>query len=419
MAIIKPFKAVRPAQGLEAEVVSLPYDVMNSKEAREMAAGKPNSFLHVSRAEIDLPEGTDEHAQAVYDKARDNFRQMITSGILKQDEHECLYIYQQEMNGRVQTGLVACSSIEDYFTDVIKKHEFTRPEKEQDRIHHMETLQAHVGPIFLTYPHDPKIDMVVKAYTTGQHKPVYNITTEDGIRHAVWVIENSQLINHLVSVFKEDIKHTYIADGHHRTASAAKVGLKMKEANPNHTGEEDYNFFLSVLFPDNQLAIMDYNRVIKDLNGLSTADFLKKLETGFTIQPYQAGIEAEAAKPKALHEFALYIEGTWYKLNSKPGTFSQDPIGILDVTILENHVLKPLLGIEDQRTDKRIDFIGGIRGLKELQRRVDSGEMKLAIALYPVSLKQLMDIADSGQVMPPKSTWFEPKLRDGFFSHLF
>ncbi len=414
MSIIKPFKAVRPKVELAQEVASLPYDVMNSKEAREMAKGKPNSFLHVSRAEIDLPESTDEHSQEVYDKAKENFYRFIAEGTLVQDGEPYLYIYQQVMNGRQQTGLVCCSSIEDYFNDVIKKHEFTRPEKEQDRIQHMETLQAHVGPIFLTYPHNTKVDMVIKAYTTGRHKPVYDFTSEDGIQHTVWVIDNEQLINHLVAVFNEDIPYTYIADGHHRTASAAKVGLKMKEANANHRGDEEYNFFLSVLFPDDQLGIMDYNRVIKDLNGHSEQEFLAKLQEKFLVHATD-GI----AKPTNAHEFGMYINGRWHLLTVKPGTYTSDPIGVLDVTILEKNVLTPLLGIVDQRTDKRIDFIGGIRGLKELEKRVDSGDWQIAFALYPVSLKQLMDIADSGNVMPPKSTWFEPKLRDGLFSHLF
>lgn len=414
MAIIKPFKAVRPQPQLAEQVASLPYDVMNSKEAREMAKGNPYTFLHVSRAEIDLNESVDEHSQEVYDKAKENFYQFITQGTLQQDGEPYLYVYQQVMNGRKQTGLVCCSSVQDYFNDVIKKHEFTRPEKEQDRIHHMETLQAHVGPIFLTYPHNAKIDMVVKAYTTGQHKPVYDFTSEDGIRHTVWVIENEQLVNHLVTVFQEDIPFTYIADGHHRTASAAKVGLKMKEANANHRGDEEYNFFLSVLFPDDQLAIMDYNRVIKDLNGHTEQELLAKLQEKFLVHATD-GI----AKPANAHEFGMYLNGRWHLLTAKPGTYTSDPIGILDVTILEKNVLTPLLGIVDQRTDKRIDFIGGIRGLKELEKRVDDGDWKIAFALYPVSLKQLMDIADSGNVMPPKSTWFEPKLRDGLFSHLF
>jgi uncharacterized protein (DUF1015 family) len=412
MAIIKPFEAVRPQPNLAIEVSSLPYDVMNTAEARKMAEGNPKSFLHVSRAEIDFPEGVDEHSQPVYDKARDNFYKMMEDGILFQDAYPFFYVYSQVMEGRRQTGLVASSSIEDYFNDVIKKHELTRPEKEEDRIRHMETLQAHVGPIFLTYPQNASVDEIVDEVM--QEEPVYDILTSDGIKHSVWLINHSGKIEDLVSIFKNQIPYTYIADGHHRTASAAKVGLKMKEQNPEHDGAEEYNFFLSVLFPDDQLAIMDYNRVVKDLNGLGDEEFLNKVGEKFEIRNTK-----DEVKPTALHEFAMYLSGSWYTLVAKPENVKQDPIGILDVTILQENILEPLLGIKDVRTDKRIDFVGGIRGLKELKRRVDNGEMKVAFALYPVSLKQLMDIADSGEIMPPKSTWFEPKLRDGLFSHLF
>lgn len=396
------------------QVASLPYDVMNSAEAREMAKGNPNSFLHVSRAEIDFPEGTDEHSQAVYDKARDNFYKLMEDGVLFQDAYPHMYIYSQIMDGRRQTGLVACSSVEDYFNDVIKKHELTRPEKEEDRIRHMETLQAHVGPIFLTYPQNKSVDTIVDSIVDNE-EPVYDILTKDGIKHTVWLIRNSEHISELISIFENQIPFTYIADGHHRTASAAKVGLKMKQENSSHDGTEEYNFFLSVLFPDDQLQIMDYNRVVKDLNSLSDEEFLKKLNEKFVI----SDAKAEPSKPKIIHEFEMYLGGKWYTLIAKKEIVKKDPIGILDVTILEENILNPLLGIKDVRTDKRIDFVGGIRGLQELQRRVDSGEMKVAFALYPVSLKQLMDIADSGNIMPPKSTWFEPKLRDGLFSHLF
>ncbi|MCW5906650.1 MAG: DUF1015 domain-containing protein [Chitinophagales bacterium] len=414
MAIIKPFEAVRPKPEYAVEVSSLPYDVMNTQEARAMAEGNPKSFLHVSRAEIDFPEGVDEHSQAVYEKARDNFYGMIEQGILFQDAYPFLYIYEQTMDGRTQIGLVACSSVDDYFNDVIKKHEFTRPEKEEDRIRHMETLMAHVGPIFLTYPKNVSVDAIVDDVIT-KNEPVYNILSNDGVHHRCWVIRDRAQIEQLVEIFKTQIPYTYIADGHHRTASAAKVGKKMREQNPDHNGTEEYNFFLSVLFPDDQLQIMDYNRVVKDLNGLSNEELLQSIGLKFEIQDS----EFETAKPAQLHEFAMYLNGGWYKLKAKPEIIKADPIGILDVTILQENVLQPLLGINDPRTDKRIDFIGGIRGLKELQRRVDNGEMKVAFALYPVSLKQLMDIADSGNVMPPKSTWFEPKLRDGLFSHLF
>jgi uncharacterized protein (DUF1015 family) len=414
MAIIKPFEAVRPQNKLAVEVSSLPYDVMNTAEAREMAAGNPYSFLHVSRAEIDFAEGVDEHSQPVYDKARDNFYKMLEDGVLLQEAYPLLYIYSQVMNGRRQTGLVASSSIEDYFNDIIKKHELTRPEKEEDRIRHMETLQAHVGPIFLTYPKNKRVDEIVDG-VMEKAEPVYDFLAKDGVKHTVWIIRDEANINELVSVFEKQIPYTYIADGHHRTASAAKVGLKMKGQNPDHNGTEEYNFFLSVLFPDDQLAIMDYNRLVKDLNGHSEAAFIKELEKIFEVSAPHKEIE----NPKTIHTFEMYLGGSWYSLTAKPQFVKTDPIGVLDITILQDNVLAPLLGIADPRTDKRIDFVGGIRGLKELQRRVDSGEMKVAFALYPVSLKQLMDIADSGNVMPPKSTWFEPKLRDGLFSHLF
>ncbi len=416
MAIIKPFAAVRPTPELAMYVASLPYDVMNTEEARKMADGNANSFLHVSRAEIDFPKGTDEHSTEVYEKARDNFYKLMNDGVLFQDAYPFLYIYEQIMGGRRQTGLVTCSSVEDYFNGVIKKHELTRPEKEEDRIRHMETLQAHVGPVFLTYPKTISVDAIIDEITEKQ-EPVYNILSTDGVRHAVWAINDSDKTEQLISIFKEQIPFTYIADGHHRTASAAKVGLKMKEQNPNHDGTEEYNFFLSVLFPDDQLEIMDYNRVVKDLNGLSEVEFLSQVKKKFAVGGSQ--LTVENAKPIKLHEFAMYLNKTWYNLEAKKEIIKTDPIGILDITILQENILSPLLGIKDPRTDKRIDFVGGIRGLKELERRVDSGEMAVAFALYPVSLKQLMDIADSGNIMPPKSTWFEPKLRDGLFSHLF
>lgn len=416
MAIIKPFEAVRPDPKLAMYVASLPYDVMNTAEARQLAGTNAHSFLHVSRAEIDFPEGTDEHSTEVYEKARDNFYKMMGDGVLFQDAYPFLYIYEQIMGGRRQRGLVASSSVEDYFNNVIKKHELTRPEKEEDRIHHMETLQAHVGPIFLTYPKNNAVDEIVDEICE-KDEAIYNFLATDGVRHAVWIVRDDDKIAQLVSIFKEKIPFTYIADGHHRTASAAKVGLKMREQNPNHDGTEEYNFFLSVLFPDDQLEIMDYNRLVKDLNGLSEDGFLKSVEKQFQVAGSK--LQVENAKPQKLHEFGMYLNKTWYKLEAKDEIIKTDPIGILDITILQDNILSPLLGIKDPRIDKRIDFVGGIRGLEELQRRVDSGEMKVAFALYPVSLKQLMDIADSGNVMPPKSTWFEPKLRDGLFSHLF
>jgi uncharacterized protein (DUF1015 family) len=413
MAIIKPFKAVRPKPEVAAQVASLPYDVMNRAEAKQMAKNN-NSFLHVSRAEINFNDLVDEHSQQVYDKAAQNFNRLIADKVLIQDQQPCYYIYAQTMNGRKQYGLVACSSIEDYFNDVIKKHEFTRPEKEQDRIEHMKTVEAHVGPIFLTYPENNKIDALVNEVATN-HAPVYDFTAEDQIQHTVWLINQAEIIENITKIFQQEIPYTYIADGHHRTASAAKVGKQLKEENPNHTGEEEYNFFLSVLFPANQLAIMDYNRLVKDLNGLTAEELLQKVAEKFEVTK----TTLQEVKPTAIHYFGMYVEGQWYSLQSKPGTYTTDPIGILDVTILSENILNPLLGIKDQRTDKRIDFVGGIRGIQVLQERVDKGEAKIAFALYPVSLQQLIDIADSGNVMPPKSTWFEPKLRDGLFSHLF
>lgn len=412
MATLRPFKAVRPHADYASRVASLPYDVMNSSEARQMAEGNPYSFLHVSRAEIDLAPSVDEHAPEVYRRARENFDRMQQDGILIQDSEPRLYIYAQVMDKRIQVGLVACSSVDDYFNDVIKKHEFTRPEKEQDRIEHMEAMQAHVGPIFLTYPKNATVSALTNEVMVEQ-KPIYDFDSSDGIHHTVWTIDNQETILQLVSVFKKEIPFTYIADGHHRTASAAKVGQKMRDKNPNHTGQEEYNFFLSVLFPSDHLAIMDYNRLVKDLNGMSAGELIKRIEEKFVVTG------KSKSKPAALHEIDMYLEGSWYQLKPKHGVFTNDPIGVLDITILQDNVLNPLLGIKDPRTDKRIDFVGGIRGLDELERRVNNGEMKVAFALYPVSIQQLIDIADSGQVMPPKSTWFEPKLRDGLFSHLF
>ena len=413
MALIKPFRGLRPTVDLASHVATLPYDVMNTEEAREMAAGNPYSFLHVSRAEIDLPVGTDVHAPIVYQKAAENFQAFIQNDTLRQDAKPCLYVYAQTMDGRRQVGLVACSSVKDYFDDVIKKHEFTRPEKELDRIAHMEAVKAHVGPIFLTYaPHDT-VRSVIARVILGS--PVYDFKAEDNIQHTVWIIDSASDIESICMAFQKEIPYTYIADGHHRTASAAKVGKNLQAQNPDHTGQEEYNFFLSVLFPADELAIMDYNRVVKDLNGHSKEEFIVAVKSKFVLAP----IDAADAKPSLLHDFAMYLDGQWYRLVANTSMYADDPISVLDVTILQNTILSPLLGIADPRTDKRIDFVGGIRGLKQLAQRVDSGEMAVAFALYPVSLQQLMDIADSGNVMPPKSTWFEPKLRDGLLSHLF
>ena len=411
MAIVKPFQGLRPMPELASKVATLPYDVMSTAEARKMAAGNPISFLHVSRAEIDLTENTDVHTPAVYQKASENFQKFIAGRVLFQDRKPCYYAYAQTMNGRRQLGLVACSSIEDYFHDVIKKHEFTRPEKEQDRIEHMQALQAHVGPVFLTHRPHTALREILKAIS--KENALYNFVAEDDVTHEVWLIENDEIIEQIEQIFQQEIPYTYIADGHHRTASAAKVGANLKAQNEAHTGFEQYNFFLSVLFAADELAIMDYNRTVKDLDGNSVEIFLKKVGEKFAIKK----VAASENRPERLHDFGMYVAGNWYRLTAKENSFTDDPIGILDVSILQNNLLAPVLHVEDPRTDTRIDFIGGIRGLSELQTRVDTGVAAVAFALYPVSLPQLIAIADSGQVMPPKSTWFEPKLRDAMFCH--
>ena len=423
MAIIRSFRGLRPTKELAAKVASRPYDVLNSEEAREEAKGNDVSFLHVCKSEIDLPVDIDHYAEAVYQKAKENLQRFIAEGILTQDAENCLYIYQQimpvkQLDGSVklhkQIGLVANSSIEDYFNDIIKKHEFTRPEKENDRIKHMATLQCHPEPVFLTYPDVPEIDVIINSIVNND-APEYDFTADDGIQHTFWVINNIAHVFSLINMFDRFVPFTYIADGHHRSASSAKVGKAIAENNPNHTGEEEYNFFLSVIFPASQLMIMDYNRVVKDLNGHSEAEIVSMISEKFDVEK-SGGIY----KPEALHHFGMYMNGQWYKLVAKPGIYNDnDPIDVLDVTILSNHILDPILGIKDQRTDKRVDFVGGIRGLGELEKRVNSGEMKIAFSLYPVSIQQLINIADSGNVMPPKSTWFEPKLRSGLVVHLF
>lgn len=401
MAIVSPFKALRPQPQFAPKVASRPYDVLNSKEAKVEARGNPHSFLHITKSEIDLPEDTDIHSQEVYEQAKQNLNAFVQRGMLFREDKACFYIYQLIMNGRSQTGLVGVSSIDDYEKDIIKKHEFTRPEKEQDRINHIKTTRAQTGNVFLAFRNVNEIDEVINKWKST-HDPVYDFVADDGVSHAIWVINSDEAINKLTQLFKEKVPATYIADGHHRAASAAKVRL--------HTGE---NYFLTTLFPANELKIMDYNRVVKDLNGLSPEEFINKLRTDFNLEE-----EKEAVAPKALHEFGMYLGKKWYRLTAKQNTYTEDPIGILDVTILSNNVLDKLLGIKDQRTDKRIDFVGGIRGLQELEKRVDSGEMTVAFSLYPVSIEQLFDISDSGNVMPPKSTWFEPKLRDGLLTHL-
>ena len=407
MSTIKPFKALRPEASKAKQVASRPYDVLNSVEAREEVVGNPDSFLHITKSEIDLPASIDIHSQPVYDKAKENLEAFIQRGVLFREDKACYYIYQLVMNGRSQTGLVAVSSVDDYENDIIKKHEFTRPEKEQDRINHISTTGAQTGNVFLAYRSVEAIDAIIEKWK-NEHKPVYEFTADDNIGHAIWVVNDDQVIATISKLFTTDVPCTYIADGHHRAASAAKVRKTLgSKAHPNA------DYFLTTLFPSNQLYIMDYNRVVKDLNGLTEEELIEKLQEPFTIEK-----SPKAIAPAQLHQFGMYLSGHWYLLTSKPGTYTTDPIGVLDVSILSNNVLDKLLGIKDQRTDKRIDFVGGIRGLGELEKRVNSGEMKVAFSLHPVTIQQLFDIADSGNVMPPKSTWFEPKLRDGLLTHL-
>lgn len=405
MAIIKPFKAVRPKQELADKVASRPYDVLNSAEAKEEAKGNPYSFLHITKAEIDLPDGIDIHGQAVYDKAKENLQSFLQQGIVFTEDKPCYYIYQLVMNGRSQTGLVCVSSVDDYFKDVIKKHEFTRPEKEKDRIDHMKTIRAQTGNVFLAYNNVHEIDLIIYNWKNN-HQPDYNFTAADGIKHTVWAVNDDNVIADISRYFAEKVPATYIADGHHRAASAAKVSKALPDS-------EAAKYFLTTIFPASELAIMDYNRLVKDLNDLDSDDFISALQDDFTITKNE-----EPVKPAELHEFGMYLDKQWYILTARKGTYTTDPIGVLDVTILSSNILDKLLDIKDQRTDKRIDFVGGIRGLKELEKRVNSGEMKVAFSLYPVTIQQLFDIADSGNVMPPKSTWFEPKLRDGLLTHL-
>lgn len=411
MAVVRAFKAVRPAKELAEKVAALPYDVMNSDEAREMVKDNPYSFLHIDKAEIDLDKSIDLYDKKVYEKARENLYGMIEKNILIEDDKPRLYIYRQIMNGRAQTGIVGCTSIDDYMNNIIKKHEHTRADKEQDRINHVDYCNANTGPIFLTYKAQDEIDNIVAKWTAKE--PVYNFVSEDGISHIVWIIECDEDIKRVSELFK-GVDYLYIADGHHRAASAVKVGQMRRNQNPSYTGEEEFNFFLSVLFPDKELLIMDYNRVVKDLNGLSTEEYMLKVSERFEVSKY----EGEGVyKPSCKHTYGMYLDGKWYKLTAKEGSYNpEDPVDRLDVSILQNNLLSPILGINDPRTDKRIDFIGGIRGLGELERRVEQG-MKVAFSMYPTTIQDLMDIADAGKVMPPKSTWFEPKLRSGLFIH--
>lgn len=412
MAVIKPFKALRPGPELASRVASRPYDVLSGTEAREEARDNPYSFYHISKSEIDLAESTDIHDKKVYEKAKENLDSFVRQQILFREDKPCYYIYRLVMNGMVQTGLVCVSSVADYENDIIKKHEFTRPEKEQDRINHILTTGAQTGNVFLAYHAVNEMDSLIDRWQK-EHAPVYDFTAKDHIQHTMWVIHDSKVIDQITGLFAERVPFTYIADGHHRAASAAKVAKGLR--NKKESGEDPgAGFFLTTLFPDNQLHILDYNRLVKDLNGLTKEEFLSDLEYDFSITSTGKTI----VKPSEMHEFGMYLDGEWYRLVARAGTYEPDPIGILDVTILQNNVLDKWLGIKDPRTDKRIDFVGGIRGLNELVKRVDSGEMKVAFALYPVSMQQLFDIADQGQVMPPKSTWFEPKLRDGLLTHL-
>ena len=407
MATITPFKALRPQPAIARKVASRPYDVLNSKEAREEVAGNPDSFLHITKSEIDLPDTADIHSQAVYDKAKENLLAFVQNNILLQEQKPCYYIYRLIMNGRSQTGLVCTSSVDDYENDIIRKHEFTRPEKELDRINHIKTTGAQTGNVFLAYKNVEDIDQLIGDWQKN-HAPLYDFIAEDGIANTIWVVDQELAITDITHLFAEQVPFTYIADGHHRAASAAKV----RKALGDQAGREA-DYFLTTLFPASDLKILDYNRLVKDLNGLSAEEFVDSLQKDFLV-----GRIDKAYSPAQLHEFGMYLEGNWYKLVAKEGIYPADPIGILDVTILQKNVLDKLLAIKDPRTDKRIDFAGGIRGLAELEKRVDSGEMKIAFSLYPVSIQQLFDIADSGQVMPPKSTWFEPKLRDGLLTHL-
>jgi len=405
MAIIKPFKALRPHNEYAAQVASKPYDVLNSEEAKKEAGDNLLSFLHVTKSEIDLPADIDIHSEQVYKKAKENLQKLIDKKILFTEEKPCYYIYELAWRGRTQTGLVCVSSVEDYFNDVIKKHEFTRPEKEKDRIDHMRTIEAQTGNVFLACKNLKQLDDVMNHWK-DQNIAVYDFTANDGVTHTVWVVDAVATVDIISNLFQEKIPATYIADGHHRAASAAKVSQQLPDS-------EEAKYFLTTIFPADQLAILDYNRVVKDLNGLSDEEFVQKLNDDFVVEK-----TSSAVSPKELHEFGMYLNNQWYKLTSKENTFKADPIGVLDVTILQENVLDKLLSIKDQRTDTRIDFVGGIRGLGELEKRVNSGEMKVAFSLHPVSIQQLFDIADSGNVMPPKSTWFEPKLRDGLLTHL-
>ena len=412
MAIIKPFKGIRPPKAMVEQVASRPYDVLNSAEARAEAGDNEKSLYHIIKPEINFPEGTDEHDPCVYESAAEHFQMFQDKGWLVQDEKENYYVYAQTMNGKTQYGLVVGAYVPDYMNGIIKKHELTRRDKEEDRMKHVRVNNANIEPVFFAYPDNAELDAIVAKYTAGQ--PEYDfIAPGDGFGHTLWIIDQQEDIDAITKAFAA-MPALYIADGHHRSAAAALVGAEKAQQNPNHKGDEEYNYFMAVCFPANQLTIIDYNRVVKDLNGLTPEEFLSAVEKNFIVE--EKG--TEIYKPNALHNFSLYLDGKWYSLTAKEGTYDDnDPIGVLDVTISSNLILDEILGIKDLRSDKRIDFVGGIRGLGELKKRVDSGEMKVALALYPVSMKQLMDIADTGNIMPPKTTWFEPKLRSGLIIH--
>ena len=414
MAIVKPFKGLRPPQNIVEKVACLPYDVMNSQEAAQMALGKPESLLHITRAEIDFDTEIDPHEEVVYQKAFDNYHDFIQKGLLVQDSEPKFYIYAQTMNGKTQYGIVGVAACQDYEKGLIKKHELTRPDKEEDRKVLMRKVKANIEPVFFTYRAVPEIDAIVAEII--KNKPIYDFTAEDGFGHHFWVIDDNAINSKIETLFRDKVPFTYVADGHHRTAAAAGIGSEFAAKNPQHNGSESYNYFMAVHFPDTQMQIIDYNRLVKDLNGYSHEVFLEKIKENFDIEK----TDSQILKSTRLHQFSMYLNGKWYLLQAKPNTFDDSKtVESLDVTILSKYVLDPILDIKDLRTSQRIDFVGGIRGLAELQKRVDSGEMKVAFALFPVSMKQLMDIADTGNIMPPKVTWFEPKLRSGLVIHSF
>jgi uncharacterized protein (DUF1015 family) len=409
--LIKPFKGVRPRKELAEKVAALPYDVMNTEEAVQMAAGNEYSFLHISRPEIDLPKEIDVHSDPVYDKGRDNLQAFLENGVLLQDDSERYYVYRQKMAGLTQTGLVVCAGVDDYQTGAIKKHELTRADKEEDRVRHIDALNANDEPVFYTYRNDAVITEAVGKVTAAA--PLYDFTTDDGVSHALWAVTEKGLIDTLTSRFAA-IDTLYVADGHHRSAAASRVRDLRKQANPNHTGKEEYNFFLTVIFPDNEMTIMPYNRVVKDLLGKSVAEFMARVGEQFEVSPVTSPL-----KPSQRHQFGMYLAGKWYELVPRDGSFTAgDPVASMDVSILQDNLLSPVLGIRNPRTDQRIHFVGGIRGIKELERVVDNGEYQVAFSLFPTSIQELMALADQDKIMPPKSTWFEPKLRSGLFLHV-